>query len=157
MPSPIVQILIWNIWGNVIDWFGAQAERKARQKRLQKLKLVSLTLGCTDDLPHLYQYDFIQEGQARLFAPVLSNRHTSSLFTLQQRRLGLSDVIVWGGDAAYCVFTNQTEEKQLRSETQKEPELQRSRSVDQSLKHARMLSSWPWWVGKVFWFESCLF
>lgn len=44
-------------------------------------------------------------------------------------------------------------EKQLRSEIQKEPELQWSRGVGQSLKHTRMLSRWPWWVGMDFGFN----
>lgn len=44
-------------------------------------------------------------------------------------------------------------EKQLRSEIQKEPELQWSRGVGQSPKHTRMLSPWPRWVGMDFGFS----
>lgn len=44
-------------------------------------------------------------------------------------------------------------EKQLRSEIQKEPELQWSRSVGQSLKPTRMVSPWPRWVGMDFGFS----
>lgn len=44
-------------------------------------------------------------------------------------------------------------EKQLRSEIQKEPELQWSRGVGQSLKHTRMPSLWPRWVEMDFGFS----
>lgn len=53
------------------------------------------------------------------------------------------------GATRHSVCLQPDREKQLRSEIQKEPELEWSRSVDQSLYHTRVLSSWPWWVEMV--------